>query len=210
MAAPAGLGARRWSRILRRVSDAFALPPERDRLPTLEGARVRLRAPRQADAAAVFRVYSDPRVLRYWSHGPWTDTAQADDWIARSATGFAERAFLQWVVASAEDDAVIGSTTLFACRAQHRRCEIGYALAAAYWGRGYAREALALALAEAFGPLRLHRVEADIDPRNLASIRLVEALGFRHEGTLRARYHVGAEVQDSAIYGLLASDPAPG
>lgn len=210
MAAPAGLGARRWSRILRRVSDAFALPPASDRLPTLEGARVRLRAPRQSDAAAVFRVYSDPQVLRYWSHGPWTDTAQADDWIARSATGFAERAFLQWVVASAEDDAVIGSTTLFACRAQHRRCEIGYALAAAYWGRGYAREALALALAEVFGTLQLHRVEADIDPRNLASIRLVEALGFRHEGTLRARYHVGAEVQDSAIYGLLASDPAPG
>ena len=210
MAAQARLGAARWSRILRRVSDAFALPPASDRLPTLEGARVRLRAPRQSDAAAVFRVYSDPQVLRYWSHGPWTDTAQADDWIARSWTGFAERAYLQWVVARSEDDAVIGSTTLFGCRAQHRRCEIGYALAAAHWGRGYAREALALALAEAFGPLRLHRVEADIDPRNLASIRLVETLGFRHEGTLRARYHVGAEVQDSAIYGLLASDPAPG
>ena len=210
MAAQARLGAARWSRILRRVSDAFALPPASDRLPTLEGARVRLRAPRQSDAAAVFRVYSDPQVLRYWSHGPWTDTAQADDWIARSWTGFAERAYLQWVVARSEDDAVIGSTTLFACRAQHRRCEIGYALAAAHWGRGYAREALALALAEAFGPLRLHRVEADIDPRNLASIRLVEALGFRHEGTLRARYHVGGEVQDSAIYGLLASDRAPG
>lgn len=210
MAAQARLGAARWSRILRRVSDAFALPPASDRLPTLEGARVRLRAPRQSDAAAVFRVYSDPQVLRYWSHGPWTDTAQADDWIARSWTGFAERAYLQWVVARSEDDAVIGSTTLFGCRAQHRRCEIGYALAAAHWGRGYAREALALALAEAFGPLRLHRVEADIDPRNLASIRLVETLGFRHEGTLRARYHVDGEVQDSAIYGLLASDRAPG
>jgi [ribosomal protein S5]-alanine N-acetyltransferase len=58
--------------------------------------------------------------------------------------------------------------------------------------------------------LGLHRVEADIDPRNRASLRLVEALGFRHEGTLRARYHVGGEIQDSAIYGLLADDARPG
>ena len=92
--------------------------------------------------------------------------------------------------------------------AQHRRCEIGYALGAAHWGRGLAQEALALALEQAFGVLGLNRIEADIDPRNLASVRLVEALGFRREGELRARYHVGGEIQDSLIYGLLASDRA--
>lgn len=188
------------------MSDAFTLPARLDSLPTLEAARVRLRAPRQADSAAIYAVYSDPQVLRYWSHGPWTDPAQADDWIARSWTGFAGRACLQWVVARREDDHVVGSTTLFACKAQHRRCEIGYSLGAAHWGQGLAREALALALECAFGPLRLNRIEADIDPRNLASIRLVEALGFRREGTLRERYLVAGEVQDSALYGLLAGD----
>lgn len=191
------------------MGDAFAIPASIDHLPELEGPRVRLRAPRHADAADLYAVYSDPEVLRYWSHGPWTDPAQADDWIARAWSGFAERAFLQWVVARRDDDRVVGSTTLFACVAQHRRCEIGYALGAAHWGQGLAREALALALGLAFTVLGLHRVEADIDPRNRASLRLVEALGFRHEGTLRARYHVGGEIQDSAIHGLLADDARP-
>lgn len=191
------------------MDDAFAIPAALDHLPELEGARVRLRVARSADAAALFEVYSDPRVLRYWSHGPWTDPAQADDWIARAWAGYATRSFLQWVIARREDDRVIGTTTLIRCVAQHRRCEIGYALGAAHWRQGLAREALDLVLSQAFTVLGLHRVEADIDPRNLASVRLVEALGFRREGQLRERYHVGGEIQDSLIYGLLASDRAP-
>ena len=135
------------------MNAAFALPGSIDGLPAPEGPRVRLRAPRQSDAADVYAVYSDPQVLRYWSHGPWRDPAQADDWIARSWAGFADRSALQWVVARRDDDRVVGSTTLFACVAQHRRCEIGYALGAAHWGRGLAREALALALDQAFGVL---------------------------------------------------------
>jgi RimJ/RimL family protein N-acetyltransferase len=58
----------------------------------------------------------------------------------------------------------------------------------------------------AFGTLGLHRVEADVDPRNDASLRLVERLGFRREGHLRERYFVAGEIQDSVIYGLLAPD----
>lgn len=58
----------------------------------------------------------------------------------------------------------------------------------------------------AFGALELRRIEADIDPRNAASCRLVERLGFIREGLLRARWNVAGEICDSAIYGLLAQD----
>nr|WP_237770715.1 GNAT family protein [Pseudomonas humi] len=58
----------------------------------------------------------------------------------------------------------------------------------------------------AFGDLRLNRLEADIDPRNLASAATLERLGFRHEGLLRQRWMVAGEVSDSALYGLLAED----
>jgi len=57
-----------------------------------------------------------------------------------------------------------------------------------------------------FDGMGLRRIEADIDPRNLASCRLVEKLGFVREGTLRERWHVNGEVCDSAIYGLLRRD----
>jgi ribosomal-protein-alanine N-acetyltransferase len=65
---------------------------------------------------------------------------------------------------------------------------------------------LRLALAHAFGPLGLRRVEADVDPRNAASCRLLERLGFRREGLLRERWRVNGETCDSALFGLLARE----
>ena len=68
------------------------------------------------------------------------------------------------------------------------------------------REAASAVIDHAFGTLRLNRLEADIDPRNVASAGLLERLGFAREGLLRERWIVGDEVSDSALYGLLASD----
>jgi ribosomal-protein-alanine N-acetyltransferase len=75
------------------------------------------------------------------------------------------------------------------------------ALAAAHRGRGLA-QALRLAFTHAFEVLQLRRIEADDDPRNHASCRLIERLGFVYEGLLRERWTVAGELQDSAIHGL--------
>jgi len=62
----------------------------------------------------------------------------------------------------------------------------------------------------AFGELRLHRLEADVDPRNLPSLRVLDRLGFTREGVLRERWLVAGETQDSLICGLLARDYVAG
>ena len=67
-------------------------------------------------------------------------------------------------------------------------------------------EALSAVVEHAFGALALHRLEADVDPRNAASLRTLERLGFRQEGLLRERWIVADEVSDTAFFGLLASD----
>jgi len=64
-------------------------------------------------------------------------------------------------------------------------------------------EALQALLEFGFGELDLNRIDADIDPRNSASARTLERLGFTKEGYLRERWIVGDEVSDTAIYGLL-------
>jgi RimJ/RimL family protein N-acetyltransferase len=64
-------------------------------------------------------------------------------------------------------------------------------------------EALLSLLEFGFSQLALNRVEADIDPRNLASARSLERLGFKKEGHLRERWIVDGEVSDTALYGLL-------
>ena len=67
-------------------------------------------------------------------------------------------------------------------------------------------EALAAFLAYALPTFDLHRVEADIDPRNATSARTLERQGFQREGLLRERWIVGGEVCDTAFYGLLARE----
>jgi RimJ/RimL family protein N-acetyltransferase len=76
----------------------------------------------------------------------------------------------------------------------------------AFWGKGYMREAMAALIDHAFRVLRLHRIEADIDPRNSASAKLLKSLHFVHEGHMRERWIVNGEICDTDFFGLLRSD----
>jgi RimJ/RimL family protein N-acetyltransferase len=173
---------------------------------TLQTARLRLRAPLPADAEAIFAMRSDPVVQRYGSHAAWTDPQRAVDYIARDMKAMASGEFAQFAIVRREDDAVVGTCTLYRLDAQCRRAEVGYVLLPSEWGKGYANEGVSAMLDWGFEHLGLNRIEADIDPRNVASARALERLGFTREGHLRERWIVDGEVSDSYLYGLLASD----
>ena len=175
-------------------------------LTILDTPRVRLRPLGNADTPALFTIYKDPESMRYWSHPAMTDIAEAEALLKDIASPAGPQTLFEWGIARREDDLVIGTCTLHRIDRQHRRAELGYILRRDLWGRGLASEALTALLNHAFGALGLHRLEADIDPRNAASIRSVERLGFKLEGQLRERYFLAGEIQDSLIYGLLAPE----
>ena len=172
-------------------------------LPSVDGGVVTLRRLVSADVPDLFTVFSDPDVMRYWDGTPMTAQADAEAYLAQIDEGFRTRTLFQWGIALPPHDKVIGTCTLLRIDAEHGRGEIGFAVAKAYWGRGYGSAAVAALVRFAFLELALHRLEADVDPRNATSLRLLERLGFAREGYLRERYHVGGEVQDSIILGLL-------
>ena len=177
--------------------------PEARSLPTIPTGRLLLRAVTPADVPALFGVFGDPVVCRYWSRPPLPDLDAAAALQAEIARRFEERALFQWGIAERGSGTLVGTCTLAALSAEHRRAELGYALARAAWGRGYVAEALPALIGFAFETLELHRLEADVDPRNERSIRALEREGFEREGHLRERYHVQGEVQDAVLYGLL-------
>jgi [ribosomal protein S5]-alanine N-acetyltransferase len=174
--------------------------------PRLQGKRVCLRQPCADDVDAVFELFADPAVMRYWSRPPMTVRAEAEGLVTEIDAAFAERTMLNWVVARRRDDVVIGTCTLFRFEPRHRRAEVGYALRSDHWGQGLASEAVTLALDWVFRTLGLHRLEADIDPRNAGSRTLLERLGFNSEGLLRERYFMAGAVSDTELFGLLARD----
>ena len=175
-------------------------------VPVLETPRVRLRRYRADDAHAMYALYSDPVVMRYWSFPPWVELAQARTYLDRALAGMDSGEIFPWAIADRDSDRLIGALTLFSLHAEQLRAEIGYSLSPEFQGRGLAAEALRLGLAHAFDALGLLRVEADIDPRNNASWRLLERLGFQREGLLRKRWRVNGEVCDTAFYGLLVEE----
>ena len=85
----------------------------------------------------------------------------------------------------------------------HERAEIGFALRQTQWGQGLGSEAVAATIDFAFQELGLHRIEADVDPRNERSLRLLEQLGFHREGHLRERYYMNGERQDAVMMAVL-------
>ena len=135
-----------------------------------------------------------------------TDIAEAEALLENIESHTGPQTLFEWGIVLRADDLVIGTCTLHRIDQQHRRAELGYILRRDLWGRGLAHEALTALLNHAFGAMGLHRLEADIDPRNAASIRSVERLGFKLEGRLRERYFLAGEIQDSVIYGLLAPE----
>ncbi len=174
-----------------------------DRLPTLGAARVDLRWLGPDDVPALFGVFSDPEVMRYWDSAPLADPEAAARLLRHIHDRFAARTLFQWGIARRSDDLVIGTCTLFNLDVANRRGEIGFALGRAHWGQGLASEAVGTLIGFAFGPLGLYRLEADADPRNTASLRTLERQGFRQEGYLRERFRVGDGTQDSVFLGLL-------
>ena len=172
---------------------------------TLHTPRLTMRFIENGDQAALFRLFSDPEALRYWSSGPWLHIAQAADNIEQTLKAYADGGALRLALVL-PDGELIGTATLYAFDRRNHRCEIGYMLARPHWGRRYMQEALAALIGYGFGALALHRIEADIHPDNIASGRILEGLQFKQEGHLRERWFVGGEVSDSVIYGLLRSD----
>ncbi len=173
---------------------------------TLTTERVVLRRFTHDDDGALFELFSHPEVMRYGSSLPFTEMAQAEKRIDEVLAHYAADTAYPLAVVRADDSRVIGNCTLWNFHRQNRRAEVGYALARPYWGHGYINEAMNAMVNFAFREMQLHRLEADVDPRNTASVKTLERLGFQKEGVLRERWIVADEVSDSALYGLLASE----
>lgn len=175
-------------------------------LPTLEARRLRLRPFGAADVDELVALYADPEVIRFMAGPRVRDADDARSLLAEIDAHARHRTLFQWAVARRGDDRLLGSVTLAELQWSHRRAEIGFALTPAHRGRGLMGEAVARLLDHAFEGLGLHRVEADVDPRNEPSLRLLERLGFRREGWLRERYRQGDEWQHSVFLGLLEGE----
>ncbi|WP_030804137.1 GNAT family N-acetyltransferase [Streptomyces sp. NRRL F-2799] len=177
--------------------------------PMLHTARLRLRPFTGADADVLFALHSSTFVMRYWDSPPWDERARAERFIHMCGKMADEGTGVRVAVERACDGAFVGWCGLSELNPDYRSASLGYILAEAMWGHGYATEAATALLRWAFDTLDLNRVQAETDTRNVASARVLEKIGFMREGTLREDCVVNGEVSDSWVFGLIRREWRP-
>jgi ribosomal-protein-alanine N-acetyltransferase len=171
------------------------------------GERTFLRRGRERDAGEFVELMLSSREL----HHPWSfPPTDPDDFRA-----LVERArnddFELLLLCRRGDDAIVGFFNLSQIfRGPFMNAYLGYAVGQPYAGQGYMSEGIELVLRHAFGPMGLHRLEANIQPNNAASIALAKRAGFRLEGFSPRYLKIDGQWRDHERWAIVAEDRVDG
>jgi ribosomal-protein-alanine N-acetyltransferase len=173
--------------------------------------RVCVRPPCRRDAPAFVTAVAASRDLhRHWVQPPATAAdffAYVSRFAGRRSRNATAATHVGFLVCRLGDGALAGVFNLSdVVRGSFQSAYLGYYGFAPHAGQGYMREGLALLLATAFRPLRLHRVEANVQPANERSIALLCAAGFTREGYSRRYVKIAGRWRDHERWAILAED----
>lgn len=155
--------------------------------------RLILRRARADDLADVHAVLSHPRAMRYWSTPPHRTIDESRAWLdsmIEDPPGERDDFIVE------HDGKAIGKAGCW------RLPEIGFILHPDYWGRGLAREALSAIVPHLFARFAIPAITADVDPHNLACLKLLKGLGFEETGRAARTWLVGETWCDSIYLAL--------
>jgi ribosomal-protein-alanine N-acetyltransferase len=165
---------------------------------------VTLRRPNAADGPALIAAHLAGRDMHLRWIKPFTDEEGFDEWRERALAGN----FLGLVVEAPEGIAGIINLSNIVYGA-FRNATVGYWAMPGMTGRGYLSEGLRQAATLAFTELRLHRLEANIQPENAASLAVARRAGFRKEGFSPRMLFIAGAWRDHERWTRLADDPVP-
>lgn len=174
--------------------------------PTLTTERLILREPQLSDAPDVLVFRSDPYVQRF--NGPvYESVAEAKTSIKKALVAYKAEESIGWAVTFKNSNTVLGGFGIYSWSRNHRRAEVGYDLARAYWGQGIASEALRAVLQFCFEQMNLNHIYAGTIADNHESVRLLERAGFHRDGLRRKwSWEDDGTFHDVALYSLLQDE----
>jgi len=173
--------------------------------PFLSTERLNLRRISDEDEKEIFFLRSDKEMLQFLDRDPAQSIDEAREWIRMINKGIDDNQYIAWAIALKNDPLLIGTITFWNVKYEHYRAEIGYALHPLFQGRGLMNEAMTAVINYGFDSLKLHSIEANVNPSNAPSIRLLERSGFIREAYHRENYYYNGHFLDSAIYSLINS-----
>jgi [ribosomal protein S5]-alanine N-acetyltransferase len=174
-----------------------------DSFPLLHTDRLELRELQVQDAHALFDVFSDDEVTRFYDVETMVEPGPAVQMVARMRQRFVDRAGIRWAITQKSDGCVIGTIGFNSITAWAHRGVIGYELLHRSWGQGLATEAAAEVVRFGHETMGLNRIEAAVMIGNESSVRVLQKLGFKEEGVMRAYGYWKGLYHDLRMFSVL-------
>lgn len=174
--------------------------------PELESQRLLYRKILLIDAKDLFLIRSNDDVMRFMDVTRIESIDDAENLIGSVNEAYKKQTGINWAIVEKKSNTFIGYFGFFRIIPEHCRAEIGYALSPEYWGKGYMHETLNKMLRFGFKTMKLHSIEANVNPENAKSKKTLEKIGFKQEAYFRENYLFNNRFLDSLIYSLLEKD----
>ncbi len=174
--------------------------------PTLETERCLLRGMQKEDAPEILHLRSHSATMQYLDRDKMKAVEEAEALIQKMNDDLDNNEAISWGIQLKEEDKLIGYIGYWRIMKEHYRAEIGYMLHPHYWNKGIMNEVMKKVIPFAFDHLKLHSIEANVNPNNAASIKILEKNGFVREGYFKENYYYNGRFLDSAIYSLIEPD----
>jgi len=174
-----------------------------DPFPVLETERLVLRRINEADAPGIFRLRSNPETMKYI---PRPLAVNIDDALAHIAIidgKVVSNEGINWAITLKGNPEFIGIIGNFRVEFENYRAEIGYMLLPEHNGKGIISEAIARVVRYGFEDMKLHSIEAIIDPDNIVSARVLEKNGFVKEAHIRENLLYNGKFLDEVVYAII-------
>jgi len=177
--------------------------PNFNPFPVLETERLILRELTELDAPALFTLRSDDVVMKYLDRPKCASLEAARQFIIKLIEERKANDNVNWGISLKSTQQVIGTICYWQLDKAHHRAEMGYMLLADFHKKGYASEAIKKVLAYGFDQMQLHSIEAQVNPNNADSIKLLERNHFIREGYYRENYYWQGKFTDTGVYSLI-------
>jgi len=174
--------------------------------PELESERLYFRRILPSDAEGLYLLRSNDEVMRFMDTKKMESITEAEKMISSIDGSFKNGTGINWGIVEKSSNRFIGYFGFWRIIPEHCRAEIGYVLDPMCWGKGYMIETLKALIKFSFEEMKVHSLEANVNPANSNSIKLLEKTGFKKEAYFRENFLFNNTFYDSVIYSLLEKD----
>jgi [ribosomal protein S5]-alanine N-acetyltransferase len=174
--------------------------------PILTTPRLRLTEVESDHASALFEVFSNPEVVKYYGMDPMHELLQAEKIIQHFRNIYDMKKGMRWAITLNDGNKFVGTIGLNNLALGMKKAEVGFEIHPDSWRSGITSEALRAVLAYSFEELGLHRIGAVTFPANVASIGLLKKNGFVEEGKLKSYLFQNGQSQDALMFSIVHTE----